>query len=394
MGGLRLGMMAQNPSEATPQTWTAWLDVVFLGNPLWAYVLAAAIGIGVYLLLWRVRRMLHTRLDRIASRTATRVDDYARDALGSVRHWFALAVAVWAASRVLALPERLASVIQGVAIVAMAVQALIALNVVVSDAVSFYVARARGQDGQPSPEVASSAGVVKFVILVVVSAIVVLFALDNIGVDITAMVASLGIGGIAVALAVQSVLGDLFSSLSIVLDKPFVVGDFIIVGDKMGTVEKIGLKTTRVRALSGEQLIFSNSDLLGSRIQNYKRMQQRRVVMGFGVTYQTPKEAVRAIPGAISEIIRGIEGTQLDRAHFAKFGASSLDFEVVYLVLSAEFNVYMDIQQKINLALMERLETMGVEFAYPTQTVFLAGPGDDDGPERASGRRERQVMGE
>ncbi|HKJ92378.1 MAG TPA: mechanosensitive ion channel family protein, partial [Longimicrobiales bacterium] len=216
--------------------------------------------------------------------------------------------------------------------------------------------------------------------------VIVLVAMDNLGIQITTLVAGLGVGGVAVALAVQNVLGDLFASLSIVLDKPFVIGDFIIVGDLMGTVEHVGLKTTRLRSLGGEQLVFSNSDLLNSRIRNYKRMFERRIVFSFGVLYQTPRETLEKIPGVVREIIEALEDTRLDRAHFARFGPSSLDFEVVYYVLKPDYNTYMDRQQAINLELMRRFEDMGVEFAYPTQTIFLesAGPAEPgDGPGEA-----------
>jgi len=198
-----------------------------------------------------------------------------------------------------------------------------------------------------------------------------LLALDNLGVNITALVAGMGIGGIAVALAAQNILGDLFASISIVLDKPFVINDFIIVGDYMGSVEHIGVKTTRIRSLSGEQIVFSNTDLLNSRVRNFKRMVERRVVFSFGVVYGTPAEKLEAIPGIVRGIIEAIDGTRFDRAHFAKYGDSSLDFEVVYFVVTGDYNVYMDIQQAINLAIYRSFEDEGLGFAFPTQTIFL-----------------------
>jgi small-conductance mechanosensitive channel len=201
--------------------------------------------------------------------------------------------------------------------------------------------------------------------------LVLLMVLDNLGVDVTALVASLGIGGVAVALAVQNILTDLFACLSISIDKPFVLGDFIIVGDLLGTVEHIGLKTTRVRSLSGEQLIFSNNDLLGSRVRNFKRMYERRVVFTFGVVYQTRHEQLRRIPDMVRAIIEARENTRFDRAHFKAYGDSSLDFEVVYYVLVPDYNIYMDIQQAINLDLFERFEKEGIGFAYPTRTVYM-----------------------
>lgn len=224
-----------------------------------------------------------------------------------------------------------------------------------------------------------SLGIIGFILNVVIWALVLLLTLDNLGVDITALVAGLGIGGIAVALAVQNVLGDLFASLSITLDRPFVVGDFLAVGDFLGSVEYIGIKSTRLRSLSGEQIIMSNSDLLSSRVRNYGRMSERRVVFSTGVTYETPIDLVERIPGLIREIVESQQGTRFDRSHFAKHAAASLDFETVYFVLSADFNRYMDVQQAINIRLHREFARLGVEFAYPTQRLLIA----PQGPERA-----------
>lgn len=198
-----------------------------------------------------------------------------------------------------------------------------------------------------------------------------LFLLDNLGFDVTAVVAGLGIGGIAVALAAQTVLGDLFSYFVILFDKPFEIGDFLIFGDVLGTVERIGVKTTRLRSLGGEQIIVSNADLTGSRVRNYKRMEQRRVVFKIGVVYETPLEQLKSIPGIIREIIEREPLVTFDRAHFAGYGDWNLNFEVVYYVSSSDYNLYMDIQQRINLAIFEAFDERGIEFAYPTQTVHL-----------------------
>ena len=213
-----------------------------------------------------------------------------------------------------------------------------------------------------------------FVLKLILAAIAVLLMLDNIpGVEITALVASLGIGGIAVALAVQNILSDLFASLSIVLDKPFVIGDFIIVDGYLGTVEHIGLKTTRLRSLSGEQLVFSNNDLLQSRVRNYKRMAERRIVFSFGVTYQTPADKLERIPELIRRLIESQETVRFDRAHFQGYGDFALNFEVVYYVLDPDYNRYMDIQQAINLEIFRTFRQEDVEFAYPTRTLYFGG---------------------
>jgi small-conductance mechanosensitive channel len=203
--------------------------------------------------------------------------------------------------------------------------------------------------------------------------LVTLLILDNMGLNVTALVASLGIGGVAVALAAQNILGDLFASLSIALDKPFVLNDFIIVDDLMGTVEHVGLKTTRIRSLSGEQIVLANNDLLKSRIRNYGRMSERRAIFSIGVTYDTPADALEALPGVIRAAIEAQPGVRFDRAHFKGFGVHSLDFEAVYYVLDPGFTTYMDVQQAINLRLVRELHARGIHFALPARMVQLHG---------------------
>jgi small-conductance mechanosensitive channel len=203
-----------------------------------------------------------------------------------------------------------------------------------------------------------------------------IFFLGNLGFDISAVVAGLGVSGIAVAIAAQGILGDLFNYFVILFDRPFEMGDFIIFGDKMGSVEKIGIKTTRIRAISGEQLVVSNSALTGSQIHNYKRMARRRVLFRIGITYETEKAFLREIPGFIREIIDTLEQATFDRSHFASFGDYALIFESVYYVESSDYLTYMNIQEEINLQLSDRFEEKGIEFAYPTQVVHLSGAQD------------------
>ena len=169
----------------------------------------------------------------------------------------------------------------------------------------------------------------------------------------------------------QNIISDLFASLSIVLDRPFVLGDFLVIDDYYGNVEKVGLKTTRVRSLSGEQLVFANNDLLNSRIRNYGQMVERRIVFSVGVTYQTSPETLERIPAMIEEIIVAQESARFDRSHFKQYGAFSLDFETVYYVESSDYRLYMDIQQAVNLELFRRFNAAGIEFAYPTPTLFV-----------------------
>ena len=220
---------------------------------------------------------------------------------------------------------------------------------------------------QKKDQLKGISGLVSFAIWM----IAIMFLLDNLGVKISAVVAGLGIGGIAVALAAQAVLGDLFSYFVIFFDKPFESGDFIMVGDKIGVVEHIGIKTTRIRALSGEQLVFSNTDLTNSRVHNYKRMEKRRVVFSLGVTYQIAPEQLKKITTIVKEIITMIDTTTYDRGHFASYGDSSLNFEFVYYVNSDDYTIYMDIQESINMAIFEAFGKEGIEFAYPTHTLFI-----------------------
>ena len=207
---------------------------------------------------------------------------------------------------------------------------------------------------------------------VIIWSIALIILLDNMGIQVSALVAGLGIGGIAIALAAQNILGDLFSYFIIYFDHPFEIGDFIIIDAYMGTIEKIGIKTTRIRSLGGEEIIFSNTDLVNSRLRNYKRMRKRRVLFNFGVIYQTTTEQLKEIPAIISDILNQISGATLDRVHFSSYGNFSLDFEVVYYVNSRDYNKYMDIQQEINLKMKEEFEKRKIEFAYPTQTLFLS----------------------
>ncbi|HEN8798404.1 mechanosensitive ion channel family protein [Pseudomonas sp. CM25] len=209
--------------------------------------------------------------------------------------------------------------------------------------------------------------------------VVVLAMLSNLGVNITAFVASLGVGGIAVALAVQNILGDLFASLSIAVDKPFEVGDFIVIGPLAGTVEHVGLKTTRIRSLGGEQIVMANASMIGSTIQNYKRLHERRIVFEFGLSYDTPTEAVKKAPGIVEEAIKAQDQVRFDRAHLRGFGKEALEFECVYIVKDPGYNLYMDIQQAINFRLLERFGKVGAKFAVPVRAIKVTALPQDTG---------------
>lgn len=344
-----------------------FLDTTFLGNTATAWGAALLIAVLVLLALRLLRRVLTKRVAALATRTVNRLDDLVARLMGATQPLLLVILAAFAGSRALVLPGRIDTIVERTTMIALLIQ----IAIWASHTISFVITRAMETRLEDDAAGATTIRFLGFVSRLAVWIVILLVALDNLGYNVTALVTGLGIGGVAVALAVQNILGDLFGSLSIVLDKPFVVGDFIVVDGLAGTVEHIGLKSTRVRALSGEQLVFSNADLLGSRIHNYKRMQQRRVVFSIGVTYDTPPEKVAAIPGTIREVIEARENTRFDRAHFHRLGDSALEFEVVYYVLTADYNVYMDIQQAINLDLMRRFAADGIEFAFPTRTLYV-----------------------
>lgn len=326
------------------------------------------------LVLFTARRILVSRLRRWASATSTCLDDILVAAIAATHGVAITAVGVYLGAQALSMPPRINVVFDKVLILVLMMQ----VGLWGQRAIRAWLeARVRRNEGSA----ATHLGILAFVLSVVLWAIVLLATLNNLGFDITALVASLGIGGVAVALAVQNILGDLFASLSIALDKPFLVGDFIIIDDMMGTVKHVGLKTTRVQSLSGEELIFANNDLLKSRIRNYKRMAERRVVFSFGVTYDTSPDMLEKLVPLTREIVSTQQKVRLDRVHFKSMGDWKLEFEVVYYVLDPDFNLYMDIQQAINLALMRKLQALGVAFAFPTQTVniasFAAPPADE-----------------
>ncbi len=370
------GNAAEPVAAATQPTpaLSAVLDTVILGNPVSAWLFAAAAALVAFAAVLLARRILLARARALAERRKEGIFGLVPRVVLATSSIVAVAAAVFAASMWLVLSDRASRVIDGLLVALLAVQVMLWGRLVVEYLIDEFLRRRALASGQDAPDgaVLASAGVMRFLALTVLYAAVVLLALENMNVDVTALIAGLGIGGIAVALAAQNILGDLFGSLSIVLDKPFVVGDFIIVGEQLGTVERIGIKTTRVRSLSGEQLVFANSDLLSSRIRNYKRMAERRVVFQLRVTLQTPPEKLELAQKILKEAVLAQELVRFDRAHFFAFGESSFVFEVVYYVLSSDYNVYMDRQQAINLHIVRRFAQEGISLAYPAQTLFIA----------------------
>ena len=344
------------------------LTDTFYGNEIKIWLIAPAVAIGTLVALRLVEQVLIVRVERLTQKTHTIIDDVIIGALRKTKLLYLLIVSIFVGSIWLSLHSEVRSPLWKVAVVATIIQAGIWL----STALQIWLENYSKEETDGADRMTMNA--LSFLGRIALWATVLLLILDNLGVDVTALVAGLGIGGIAIALAVQNVLSDLFASLSIVLDKPFVPGDFVVVGDMAGSVEHIGIKTTRIRSISGEQLVFSNTDLLGSRIRNFGRMRERRVVFSLGVTYQTPADKLERVPGLIQAAIESQERARFDRSHFASYGDSALNFETVYYVESSDYATHMDILESVNLTIYRSFAAEGIEFAYPTQTLFIEKP--------------------
>jgi small-conductance mechanosensitive channel len=344
-----------------------FFQIEIAANTVQNWLVAAAIAVVVFLLAGIIRFIAVRQLTRFADHHDAALWPVLLAVVRGTKWFFILLLSLYIAAIAIELPAAVRANINTTIIIALLVQA----GLWSAAALRVFSEHYRKRQLEKDPASVTTLNVLNIIGKVILWAIVLLLVLDNLGVNITALVAGMGVGGIAIALAVQTILGDLFASLSIVLDKPFVVGDFLIVGDLLGSVEHVGMKTTRLRSLSGEQLVFSNSDLLNSRIRNYGRMYERRLQFDIGVTYQTPRDKLIKIPQIIREAIEKMDKTRFDRSHFKEFGASALTFESVYYVLGPDYNTYMDIQQAINLHIHERFEQEDIEFAYPTQTLFV-----------------------
>ncbi len=344
-----------------------WFTYQYFGHSIKDYLLSVLNIFAALVILSLVKSLIILRLQEWAKKTKNNVDDFVIESLRQfLDFWLYLVVAVYVGVKSLVLPDPVENAIHLFYVVVVTAKIIYVIQTVLVFSLT------RWADAQEADLTTKSVVKnIRFVLQIGLWSAGLLFVLDNVGIDVTAFIAGLGVGGVAVALAAQAILGDAFSSFAIYLDKPFEVGDFIIIGDLMGAVEHIGLKTTRIRSLSGEQLIFANSDLTSSRIKNYKRMIERRVVFKIGVIYQTPVELVKKIPKIIKDIVGEQKMARFDRCHFSAFGDFSLNYETVFYVLSADYAQYMDIQQSINFAIMDAFKEEGIEFAYPTQQLFV-----------------------
>jgi len=343
-----------------------FLQQNYFNNRMSDYMISLVIFLAGIIIIRVFERFILIRLKRWSKKTDTKIDDLVLRIVEKKLMPILYIGIFYLSIQHLVIPPTLLKIINALGLVLLTVFAVRFLLTVIIYALEIFW---EGREKDTSKKFAFK--MIYTVIRVVFWTIAVLIILDNLGFKISTLIAGLGIGGVAIALATQAILKDLFSYFIIFFDRPFEIGDFIIVGEYMGVVDHIGIKTTRLLSLGGEQIVFSNTDLTDSRVRNYKRMAKRRVVFKLGVLYQTTTQQLKEIPKIIEDIIKGTEDTIFDRAHFYSYGDFSLDFEIVYYVVGNDYNKYMDIQQEINLRIKEEFEKRGIEFAYPTQTIFL-----------------------
>lgn len=349
--------------------WGEFLGLVWFGNTTLDYLIAASILAGVFIFFKIFDFFLLHRLDKLAKKTKTKWDDLAVTFLREIKWFFYLLISIYISIQYLSVHPMINKVIYYLLLIFAGYYIAKGISRAINHFIEIKMAQNEGLKDKSSSSMIKLLGVIAKII---VWTIMFLMILSNAGIEITPLIASLGIGGIAIALALQSVLSDLFGAFVIYFDKPFKEGDFIIVGSDMGVVKHIGIKSTRIQALQGQELVMSNTELVNSRVNNYKQMEKRRIVFGFGVKYDTGKQKLSKIKGIVTKIFDKVDGADLDRVHFKEFGDFSLDYEVVYYVKSADYNEYMDIQENVNTALYSDFEKAKIEFAFPTQTIEIA----------------------
>lgn len=338
-----------------------------LGNSVYDWALTLTVFVLLYLLYGLIKQFLLKKLPLLENLPGQEMNRLVQNLLKRTRAYLIFFLLLFLTSLLLTLPSKLHSFLRILAVTSFIIQsAFWGLGLV-----DYLIQRRIRLESENEKEAATTMAAVNLVSKIAIWSIASLLILENVtGLQMNTLITTLGITGVAVALAVQNILGDLFSSVSIALDKPFAIGDAITVGNFSGNVEYIGLKSTRVRSFSGEQIIFSNSDLLGSRIQNFKRLERRQVVITLGISYDTPNDKLASIPGTLDEIISAHENVTFSRAHLKVLGDYALNFECVYFIDVPDFNFYMDTLHSVNLAIHKRFEEQGIEMPYPTQIVY------------------------
>lgn len=344
------------------------LNYQFWGNTVLRYLIVSGIFLATVFLLRVFKKVVIQKIKKLANRTRTDFDDLLIRVIDSVGWGFYVFLSLYIALQFLLLPQILEKIVSYFLLIAIIYYVLRgAQSLIDYGAQKFIAKKEREERRSDSSAIKLLARIAKGILW----AVAVLILLQNLGLNISTLIASLGVGGIAIAFALQNVLGDIFASFAIYFDKPFQIDDFIIIGNEMGVVKNVGIKSTRIQTLQGEELVISNKELSEAKVHNYKKMEKRRIVFTFGVVYETPTEKLKKILEIVKKIIDDIEVTETDRVHFKEFGGSSLNFEAVYRIKSNDYSVYMDTQQDINLRIKEIFEKEDIEMAYPTQTIFV-----------------------
>jgi small-conductance mechanosensitive channel len=344
------------------------VQALLLGIPATDWLIAGVVGLVVWAALWILRDLVASRYEKYSAAknpTLIRLIGYL---IGNTTQILFFAVALDAAQESLTLPDKVQRIVSN----AVMILILIQIGLWAGRSVRFYLEmkeRERGADRAFS----GSLDIINFVARVLIWSLLILLALDNLGVNITALLAGLGVGGVAVALALQNVLGDLFASLSIALDKPFVIGDSLVIDTFIGKVEHIGIKTTRLRSESGEQIILSNADILKSRVRNFGRLPEQRILATIRLNFDTPTDTLRTLPQLLEKVVREHPQARFERCHLKTLGESSFQFELSYFVQQPAVNPLLDLQQSVNFRIIDELRGLGLEFAYPAERVFLDG---------------------
>ena len=344
----------------------------FFGNSVEQYLIAIGIFIAVSVTIYIFKRYFLYIFKKAAEKTSTRYDDIIIEVIESIKWPFFIILAFYVSVKMIQVPNEIIDSSYYLLMVGVLFYGVRALQAIIDELAKDYQQKSQRKSrlGGESKAVKYISQVSKLVLWLIAA----LLLATNLGFEITPLIAGLGIGGIAIAFALQTILSDVFNFFAIYLDKPFMEGDFLIIGDDLGAVEKIGLRSTRIKTLRGEELIISNNELTSTRIHNFRKMENRRISFSFGITYETPTQKMEKIPGIIKKIVQSCEKTRFDRTHFKDFGDFSLNYEVVYYLDSTDYNFFMDTQQKINLATKKAFEKEGINFAYPTQLVYTKKP--------------------
>jgi small-conductance mechanosensitive channel len=347
----------------------------FLGNTVEQWAISAAIFFTTWLLLALATKWLLSRARAAAEKTTTRLDNAWVEVVGATGFFGFVAASLFLAHNVLDLTRGANQMVARSLGILVGIQVGLWVQKAVSAFLQVWLDAQQEEPPAIRANASTIAGAVRFLSRLIIWTVLLLVVLSNLGVEITTIIAGLGVGGVAAALAVQQVLGDVIAGLSMYFDRPFDLGDFVNVGDVQGTVTKIGLRTTRIDGLGGEKVVYPNGKLASNHIRNFGKMQERRVLFGVGIEYGLPAEKLEQAGAIISDAIQKVEGIRFDRAHFKELGPHSLNFEAVYFVLSPDYRTYMDIQQRINMDIYQRFEEAKIPFAFPTQTLMHCGLG-------------------